>query len=534
MKGDSRLGDWSIQSDQSVVRVKPAPEAGRPDRRRRPRRGVALLLITGAGLLTAFAALGWLRGTAPVAPVRIAVLPFDHTGVEPGREYLADGLAEDTMVSLGMIDPARLIVVGRTSTQRYRGTTKSLKEVGTELRSDFLVEGAVRTEGSRLRLTSRLIRVTDQALVWTQSYERERTSMPGLQLEVSAAIAEEVRVRLSRETRASLERRHTTNADAYDLYIHGRTVWNERKPVKTQRALELYRQAIARDPGYALAWSGIADASSAGPITGDGEPLVARPLARHAAAEALRAGPGLAEAHTSQGLVNFWLEWNWPSAEQSDHRAVALNPGYAAGHLTLANMLSHSGRHAEAAEEMRVARELDPLDPMTHAISSQLAFHARDYSAATTHARKAIAIDPESWIGHMMLGQTLAETGSSDLALASLTEAERLSGGNSRPVSTRAHLLARIGSEAEARAILDGLLKRSRGRYVPPYAIALAYAGFGEREPMFDALDAAYAAHDVHLVFLTVDPKGDAYRGEPRFRQLLDRCGFTTTRRTIP
>jgi TolB-like protein len=371
----------------SVVPLPSPPVGDGSERTARRRRWLGASFVAGAAVLIGLATLGWLHANKPMAPVRLAVLPFDHMGVEPGREYLADGLAEDTIVSLGMIDPARLIVVGRTSTLRYKGTTKSLKEIGTELGSDYLVESTVRTEGNHLRLTSKLIRVNDQALIWTQSYERELTSVLGLQLEVSAAIAEQVRVGISRETRASIEGRHTNNAEAYDLYIQGRTLWNERKPVKTRRALELYKLAIGLDPDYALAWSGIADANSAAPVNGDADPIVSQRLARQAVSEALRAGPGLAEVQVSQGILNFWLEWNWPLAEQAFRRAVALNSRYALGHLALANVLSHSGRHIDAAEEMRLAREADPLDPMMHAISSQLAFHASDYTMRPRNTR---------------------------------------------------------------------------------------------------------------------------------------------------
>jgi len=263
----------------SVVSVDPTLEpAVSAQRVRRQRRLSAF--VAGGVLLTVVVALVLVRANTSMTPVRLAVLPFDHIGVEPAREYLADGLAEDTTVSLGMIDPARLVVIGRTSTLRYKTTTKSLKEIGSELGADYLVESAVRTEGDRLRLTSKLIRVTDQALVWSQSYERELTSVLGLQLEVSAAIAEQIRVGISRETRASIERRHTRNAAAYDLYLRGRTLWNARKPKTTMRALEHYRAAIELDKDYALAWSGIADANSAGPVNGDAEPLNSRRLAR--------------------------------------------------------------------------------------------------------------------------------------------------------------------------------------------------------------------------------------------------------------
>ena len=394
----------------------------------------------------------------------------------------------------------------------------------------ILVESAVRTEGDRLRLTSKLIRVTDQALVWSQSYERELTSVLGLQLEVSAAIAEQIRVGISRETRASIERRHTRNAAAYNLYLRGRTLWNARKPKTTMRALEHYRAAIELDKDYALAWSGIADANSAGPVNGDAEPLNSRRLAREAVNEAVRADAGLAEVQTSQGLLNVWLEWNWPLAEQKFRQAIVLNPGYALAHVALANVLSLSGRHGDATEESTRARQLDPLDAMVHAISSQLAFQRRDYSSASAHARQAILIDSELWVGHAQLGQTLAQMGQTDLALQSLVEAERLSGGNSKALSMRGYVLAKAGRASEARVVLEELMKRGEEGYVPPYALALVYAGLGDRQSAFDALEAALAAHDVHLVFLTVDPKWDDYRREPRFKQLLERCEFMSPR----
>ncbi len=472
---------------------------------RAPRRWLSLAL--GSGLVVALATLAWSRGHTPVAPVRLAVLPFADIGVEPGREYLADGLAEDTIVSLGMIDPARLIVIGRTSILRYKGTTKSLKEIGAELGADYLVESTVRTEGNRLQLTSKLIRVEDQASIWSQTYEPKLDSVLGLQLEVSAAIAEQVRVGISRDVRASIANRHSRNAEAYDLYIRGRTLWNARNRHATLRALKYYESAIALDRDYALAWSGIADAHAAAPVNGDAEPLVSRRLARAAVREALRAGGDLAEVQTSQGLLNFWLEWNWPAAEQAYRQAVSLNSGYALGHFALANVRSHLGRHSAAAEEMRRARELDPLDPIMQAISSQHALHARDYPAAEEHARQALLVDPAFWVGHMQLGQVLAQRGQTELALVSLEEAARLSGGNSKPVSTRGYVLGRAGRTSEARAVLAQLMERSRQGYVPKYALALVHAGLGDRQSVLTALEEAYAANDVHLVFLTVDPK---------------------------
>lgn len=193
----------------------------------------------------------------------------------------------------------------------------------------------------------------------------------------------------------------------------------------------------------------------------------------------------------------------------------------------LGHSLSQMGRHSEAAPLTRRARELDPLNAMTHALSSQVAFQARDYSAAVEYARQAIVIDPEFWIGYMQRGQALERLGKADLALEALTNAARFSGHNSKPVSLRGYMLAKLGRTNEAREVLRMLEDVSHQRYVPPYAMALVNAGLGEQKAMFEWLDQAYAARDVHLMFLTVDPKWDPYRADPRFIALLARCSFT-------
>ncbi len=496
-----------------------------------PRRARLTGALLAVAMLAGFVTWAWLGVGTAVSRVTLAVLPYENLSGDPEREYLADGLAEETIASLGQVDPEHVSVIGRTSIMVYKRTTKSLAEIGRELSADYLVESSIRAEGGRLRITSKLIRVRDQVQVWSASYDREPTSMLGLQRELSAAIAEQIRLRLSPERINALARRQTRNPDAYDLYLRGRNFANQRTPATTRRAIEYYGRATAVDPDYALAWSGLAHAYSASPINGDAPPLEVAPLAREAAAHAVRAEPNLAEAQTSMGAVNFLLDWDWPVAEAAFRRAIALDPSHSVAHRYLGHILSQTGRQGEARSAMRRARELDPLDAMNHAMSSQVAFQAREYPAAVEHARRAIVLDPEFWIGHVQAGQAYEQMGQTDLALEAFTTAARFSGGNSKAISLRGYVLAKAGRANEAREVLRTLEAVSRERYVPPYAMALVHAGLGEREAAFEWLNSAYEARDVHLIFLPVDPKWDPYQADPRFEALLARCGFTRTAR---
>jgi TolB-like protein/DNA-binding winged helix-turn-helix (wHTH) protein len=468
------------------------------------------------------------------SPLTLAVLPFTNLSGDPTREYVAEGLAEDTATSLGQIDPEQMGIVAGSATVRYKGSTKSAAEIGRELAADYIVESSLRIENNLLRVTATLVRVRDQVQVWSQSYDREPTSVLGLQRELSTAIAEQIRLRLSPGRLEALAQRQTQSPDAYDLYLRGRNFENQRTPATNRQAIAYYARATELDPDYGLAWSAVARVLAGSLINGDASPVEVLPRARAAAARAVRAGPETAEAQFALAYLKWCCEWDWPGADAGFRRALALDPHSAYGHLWLGHALSQMGRHDEALLSTRRARELEPLSALMPALSSQVAFQARDYRAALDYARQAIVLDPELWIGHMVRGQALEQLGEYEQALAALTTAARFSGENSKALAMRAYVLAKTGRADDAGAMLRTLETVSKTKYVPPYAMALISAGLEHRDAVFVWLERAFDARDMHLIYLPVDPKWDSYRADPRFEALIVRCGFRRTANPAP
>ncbi len=467
-------------------------------------------------------------GTASLS--KLGVLPFENLSGGVEREYLSDGLTEEVIASLGQLDPERLGVIGRTSMMAYKGARKSLAEIGRELGATYLLESSIRSEGERLRVTSRLIRVSDQVQIWSESFDSETGRVLELQRELSGSIARQVRLRLAPERLNALAHRQTQHVEAYDFYLRGRYFWHQLSPETTRRALEYYTRATELDPNYALAWAGLGDAYAASPINGDAPPLLMAPKAREAANSAMRSGPDLAEVQSTLGFVKFWIDWDWLGALTAFRRAIELDPSFTLARRTLAINLSHMGRHDEAIPLSRQAIDQDPLHAGHHALASQVACNARDYAAAVELARKATTLDPEFWVGHLQLAQALERSGEGEGALRALGSAWRFSGGNSKVLALRGYILASLGRPHEAREVLHTLEGVPEGKYVPPYAVALVYAGLGQAGPAFEWLERAYKVHDVHLAFLPVDAKWDPFRTDARFAALVERCAFTLAR----
>jgi Flp pilus assembly protein TadD len=249
-------------------------------------------------------------------------------------------------------------------------------------------------------------------------------------------------------------------------------------------------------------------------------------LAKEAAAQATRSSPVRAESQTSIGFVNLFLDWNLPVAEAAFRRATELDANNPLGHRMLGVALSHEGRHAEAMASMRRARELDPFYAMYHALSALLAYQARDNESAVGFGKQATVVDPEFWIGYIQLAQAYEGMGKHELALEALANAGRYSGGNSKVFGLRGYIFATTGRETEAREVIATLESISAERYIPPYARALIHLGLREFDEALAWLERSFDARDVHMLFLPVDPKWDPLREDPRFVELLRRCGF--------
>jgi TolB-like protein/Flp pilus assembly protein TadD len=410
-----------------------------------PRHPTFLLRVTGKGY----------RFVAPIHEVAhprasgrramLAVLPFDNLSNNPEQEYFSDGLTEETISRLGQINHEQLGVIARTSSMAYKHSSKSISAIGRDLGVDYILESSVRREGQLIRITSQLIRVNDQTHLWASSYDRDAGNFLGVQSELGSAIAHQVKVRLVPQANSAAAP-PTQDSGAYDLYLRGRHYWNQLTPASIQRGIEYFLEAIAKDPGYALAYAGLADCYMMLPITCGAPALDILPKALAAANRAAELDGQLAEAHSAVGSIKLWMEWDWPGAEVAFQRALALNSNYVTAHRYYGHLLSNLGRQAESQEEMKRARELDPLSPIMHALSGRLMYQARQYDSALELLKNALAINPDLWVTHTFLGGVYERLLMFDQARAEYQKAFDLSGGNTETIAFRGHILAQTGA----------------------------------------------------------------------------------------
>lgn len=457
--------------------------------------------------------------------VTVAVLPFENLSSDREQEYFVEGLEEETVTVLGGLNPEEMRVIARSSTRIYRKQERDLAEISQALGADYLLEGSVRREGERVRLTVKLIRASDRTQVWAKSFDRSGAGVIEIQEELGNAIAQQIHITVA-ASRTTIQRQ-TRDPAAFEFYLLGRH-YSERPAADSNRkAIHFYQAAIDRDPRYALAWAGLSAVYSNRAISSDADTRESLPVARQAAAQSQRLDPTLAEGHMAVARVNFWMDWKWGDARRGLEYALELKPNDAPARRMLAHVLSNSGLHAEADRAITGARELDPLSAYTLAIQGQVLFQARRYDQAWEPLERAIRLEPNFWIPHVILGKILERGRQFESASISLDRADALAGGSTEPISIKGWVMARSGRTSEARQILRSLEDRRNTVFVPPYNLALIHFGLGNVIAAMDWLEQAYDVRDVRLVFLPVDPKWDEIRGHPRFRDLVARCGFS-------
>lgn len=458
--------------------------------------------------------------------IMMAVLPFENLSGDPAEEYFSDGLTEETIMRLGKMSPHELGVIARTSSMTYKHTEKSAAQIGRELGVDYLVEGSVRREAGRVRVTAQLIRVSDQIHLWAENFDRPVNSILDLHSDVGSAIAAQVRLELTPEAKQELTAVRSSDPQAYDDYLRGRYHWARVTFPEMQKASGYFRKASDRDPAFALAYAGLADSLMIMPINSDVATCDVLSDARTAVTKALQFGANTAEAHNSAATLKFWFEWDFLGAERAAREAIRLGPNYSLAHLYLAHVLSNVGRHEEALDAIRHARVLDPFSLITNTMYGQFLYQAGRVEESLQQLRTTLEMESRFWVAQICLAKSYEQLGQYDEGLECCEKAWQLSGGNSEALSLSGYIHAVAGHRKQAEDKLRLMLPKGPGSYVPPYNLALVHAGLRQQRDAMKWLEVAYEDRDVHMVFLK-DHKWAKSLGHVRvFRQMTNRVGF--------
>jgi TolB-like protein/DNA-binding winged helix-turn-helix (wHTH) protein/Flp pilus assembly protein TadD len=472
--------------------------------------------------------LGWSHSrTQPQPPrgrVMLAVLPFQNLTGDRGQDYFSDGMTEEMISQLGNLDPQHLGVIGRTSVMHYKSSQPPLDQVGRELGVQYVLEGSVRRDSDKVRITARLVQIKDQTDLWARKYDRDLSNLLVLQGEIAQEISDEIQLTLGDHKKITPPSKPSLSPqtyEAYDLYLKGRYFWNQRSVEGFHRAIGYFQQSISKDPKYARAYAGLADSYTLLNSYG-GAPFMTN--ARAAALKALELDEGLAEAHTSLALITENYDWDWPTAEKEYRRAIELDPNYATAHHWYAEYLTWLGRFDEAFVESEKARQLDPLSPIIAVDNGQILYYSRQYDRAIAKFRSVIEMYPDFRTG-LLIGP-YEQKGMYAEALADCERWRRSSGDSAYNLAEIAYIYGRTGEPVQARHSLAKLEELNRRRPIDPAVISGAYLGMGDNDHALLWLEKAYAQHSNVMTTLKVEPRYDPLRSDPRFQDLMRRVGL--------
>ena len=516
-----RIGAGNGNKTDQVVAVALPP-------RRRPR---LLLTLCSCCLIGLAAWVAWQHfyGKSGAPHIRsIAVLPLQNLSGDAAQEYFADGMTEELITELSRIHALK--VISRTSVMEYKGSKKHLPQIAHELGVDGIVEGSVIREGDQVRVTVQLLDGSNDRHLWSEEYQRPLRGVLNLQREVAQAITQQIRIELTPQQQGRLGSARAVNPEAYEAYLRGRYYLSNQFTMAQplNMAKNYFEEAIQKDPGFALAYSGLADSYVYLMFFGQGQLPVDQGYrsAKEALRKALELDDSIGEAHDTLGILSWRFEWDWDAAEREFNRAIALAPSYSCAHEDRAMFLSFMGRRAEALAEVAKSIELDP-GPSSVLAESGVYYQLRDYERLVEVSRRGVASNPGEWVEHNSLGVGYEATGKRLEAISEYQKAIELSDGDQDATAALAHAYAAMGRRAEAEKILRDLEQKAKRGHASPYIIATICAGLGDKDRAFELLEKAYRERSLDLSwFLNADFRIDNLRSDPRFAGLLRRISF--------
>jgi serine/threonine protein kinase/tetratricopeptide (TPR) repeat protein len=482
---------------------------------------LVLLIVTIAAVGVSF----YLHArNTEVAIESIAVLPFVNQNNDPDMDYSSDGLTEGIINSLTHVP--NLKVIARSSVFRYKGKETDPLTAGKELGVRAVLTGRLAQRGNDLLISAELVDVRDNKQLWGEQYSRRVSDLLTVQREIANEITNGLKLKLSGEQQTRVTKHYTDNPEAYQLYLRGRFYWNKRTGEALKKSIEYFNQAVEKDPSYALAYAGLADAYGLLPSYSAGSPEESFPKAKAAAKKAIELDDSLAEAHTSLANAIFIYDWNLSEAIREFQRAIELNPNYPTAHHWYSDgPLLVMGRFDDAIAEMKRAQELDPLSLIINAEIGVNYYFAGEYDRSIEQLRKTLEMDPNFYFAHYNLGIAYELKGDFREALLECETARRL-GDDPSVLCLTGHVLALSGKRDEALKTLDEMKEISKQRYVSAYLFARVYAALGDKDQAFQWLEKSYQDHAVDLCLFKIDPQMANLRTDPRFADLVHRIGL--------
>jgi TolB-like protein/Tfp pilus assembly protein PilF len=450
------------------------------------------------------------------------VLPFVNSSHDPEADYLCEGITESLISRLSQLRQLR--VMARSTAFRYKGDSDP-QQVGRELKVGAVLTGRVAQRGDRLVIAAELVDVSNGTQLWGGQYTPKLADLLTVQEQISKEISDKLKLRLTGEEERQLSKRDTASSEAYQLYLKGRYHWNRRTEEGSKKGLEYFEQAVARDPGYALAYVGLADTYILMENQGLLPPKQAIEKGKQAATRAVELDEGLGEAHTSLAAI-LETDWDWAGAEQEYKRAIELNPNYATAHQWYALYLAAQGREEEGFAEIHRALELDPLSLVMNRNLGQHLLQARRYEAAIEQYQKTLELDANFLSARAGLSGAYREAGRHREAIDEAEKIFALSGNDPLRQYPLACAYAKAGRKAEARKIVEEWKQLSKRRYVAAYDFANLHACLGDTEETLAWLQKAYEEHAGRLSDVKENPDFDFVRSDPRFKDLLRRVGL--------